>query len=79
MIKLEVILDGDGAWPDLANKKIIRVTQGIQIAGLSRGMTSGAPSVSIRIDLPDGRTVIAETSLKLFVGAAEALKAKYGV
>lgn len=80
---IKVILEGDNCWTDLAEKiKDGRVTWlrggNISIAALSKGVTSGRPSISIRIDLPEGKVVIAETSMRLFLGAAEAFKAKYG-
>ena len=80
---IKVILEGDNCWTDLAEKiqdgKVTWLRGGnISIAALSKGTTSGRPSISIRIDLPDGKVVIAETSLRLFLGAAEAFKAKYG-
>lgn len=74
MPELKIILDGDGAWPDLKNKEIIHITEGIQVALLKRGMKSGASSISIRFDLPDGKTVVAETSLKLFIQAVAAFE-----
>jgi hypothetical protein len=39
---------------------------------------SGKPSVALGFELPDGRWVLAETSLALFLTAAEALRARYG-
>lgn len=77
MISLDVLLNGDGAWPELAERDVTKAER-VAIAGLGRGMVSGAPSVMIRIDQPDGRVVIAETSLKLLLTAADALKARYG-
>ena len=79
---IKVILEGDGCWEDLADKiksdKVIWLREGtISIAALSKGMKSGKPSVSIRIDLPDGRTLVAETSMRLFLKAAEVFKQKY--
>lgn len=82
MPSLAVIPNADGAWPDLADREIHHVTEeegSIAVAGLAGGMESGAPSVAIRIDCPDGETVVvAETSLRLFLTAADALKARYG-
>lgn len=82
MVELEIIVGGDGCWPDLIEKlergQLIHVTTGMQVASLEKGMTSGKPSVSIRIDLPDGRTIVSETSLNLFLKAAEIFKARYG-
>ncbi len=77
MIVISVILEGDGCWPDLQDKKIIRAV-GLQVATLWGGPKGGAPSVAFRIDLEDGRTVIAETSLKLFLTASDLFRAKYG-
>jgi len=74
MPELKIILEGDGAWHDLKIKEIIHITEGIQMAMLKGGMKSGTPSISIRIDLPDGKTVIAETSLKLFIQAVAAFE-----
>jgi len=79
---INVILEGDRCWEDLANKiksaKVIWLREGaISIAALSKGMKSGKPSISIRIDLPDGRTLVAETSMRLFLSAAEAFKQRY--
>jgi hypothetical protein len=78
MVGLKIHLEGDGCWPDLAEKreKVIQTEQ-MEIAALHHGMVSGAPSVAFRIDLPDGRVVIAETSLKLLVEATRVLAAKH--
>ncbi len=77
MIVMNVILEGDGCWPDLQDNKIIRAI-GLQVAALRGGMKEGSPSVAFRIDLEDGRTVIAETSLKLLLTASDLFRAKYG-
>jgi len=81
MTMLRVILEGEGAFEDLKGKedKIIHLTGPFTIAALEGGMEpSGMPSVAIRIDLPDGRTVIQETSLKLWYTATRAFKGKFG-
>ena len=78
-------LNGDGAHPDLAGKigtdQVVHLgneAPPIQLSGLENGMSSGKPSVMIRLDLPDGRTVLAETSLALLLIAADAFKARFG-
>ncbi|MEE9390573.1 MAG: hypothetical protein V3U91_04955 [Candidatus Aminicenantaceae bacterium] len=82
MQAIKIILEGDRCWPDLKEKlnteKLIhlRDTQ-IEIAALSKGMKSGKPSISMRIDLPDGKTVLIETSMRLFIGAAVAFEQRY--
>lgn len=76
---MNIILE-EPAWPELLDpgRKVVHTKTAIGVAALTGGMTSGKPSVAFRIDLPDGTTVIAETSLALFLTAADALKAKYG-
>jgi hypothetical protein len=77
---MRIILDGDNAWPDLVGKRVHHIGGGgeIQVAGLEGGMQSGLPSVTIRIDLPNGEVVLAETSMRLFLNAAKAFMARYG-
>ena len=81
MVELKVILEGGGAWRDLLDKKeVIHLANDappITVAALHHGMKSGRPSVGIRIDLPGNRVVLAETSLRLFIAAADMLKEKY--
>lgn len=78
---LNVIVDGDGAWPDLARKprKVLHLSDTtLSIAALAGGMVSGRASVMFRIDLPDGRTVLIETSLRTLHAAVTAIVAKHG-
>jgi hypothetical protein len=80
MISMNIILDGDNAWPDLKGKEIIHMANGappIQVAVLKGGLASGRPSVALRIDLPDGRFLIAETSARLFCTAARAIQNRH--
>lgn len=70
----------DPVWPDLAGEKIVHLGTGarpIELAVLDAGMQSGKPSVVLRIDLPDGTHVVAETSARLLCTAARAINARY--
>ena len=71
-------LDGDGAWPDLKREDVIEAGGAIGMAPLAGGMSSGKTSVTLRIDLPDGRTVLAQTSLAALSVAIKAIWARYG-
>ena len=76
---IDLKLNGDGAWPELAGRDgVVVVREPIQIVTLDGGMASGKPSVMIRLDLPDGRLVLAETSVALFQMAAAAMTGRYG-
>jgi hypothetical protein len=88
MPSIDLLLEpqGDACWPDVAEKlanhpeKVIHLGEGsppIRIAALRGGMQSGRTSLAIRLDLPDGSTVIAETSLALFTHAAAAFVARF--
>ena len=86
MPTMRIILE-EPAWPDLGNieqrihdGRVIWLGNGappIAIAALKGGMISGKPSVAIRLDLPDGRTVIAETSLVLLLAAADTFRTRF--
>lgn len=79
MLGLVVSLVGDAAWEDIRDRPIIHCADGapIRVAVLPMGLASGRPSVAIRIDLPAGQTVVAETSARLFCAAARAILARY--
>lgn len=50
----------------------------ISVGAMPEGTESGAPAVSFCFALPDGKVAVAETTLKLFLMAADAFKARYG-
>lgn len=77
MIHIRIILDGEGAIPEMRGKTIHRADS-LTVTGLAGGMQSGKPSVALVIPLEDGSFVFAETSLALFLSAADALRGRYG-
>ena len=78
MTVLNVLLQGDGAKPEWADGRTIHRIDDFTVAALPSGMVSGRPSVSFLIDLPNGEAVMAETSLALFLTAADAIRGTYG-
>lgn len=50
----------------------------IHIGALERGTEAGKPSVAFLFKLPDGRHVLAETTLALLLTATDSLKARFG-
>jgi len=79
IIKLR--LDGEGAFSDLLgrdNSDIIQRKAPFTVAALARGMKSGHPSLAIRIDLPEKKVLIQETSVAAWLAVARALEAKFG-
>jgi hypothetical protein len=78
---LSVFADGEesNALADLADKREQVIDVPLQaVIGLTEGTEGGKPSVMVRADLPDGRTVIAQTTLALFLAAADVLRARHG-
>lgn len=76
---------GEGAWPDLHEKAVrgavIHLGNGappIGVSVLEDGMASGKPSVALRLELPDGRTVVAETSWALWYTVTTTIAARVG-
>lgn len=61
--------DGPPDDPDLKIKDVVVIDKGMA--------NSGLPAVAIRIELPDGRVMVAQTSALLFVSAARAITGKY--
>ena len=76
---IKVILEGDGALADMVGREadVIFLTAPFTVAALAAGMQSGAPSLAIRIDLPDGRVVFQETSLGAWIMATAALRGRF--
>lgn len=75
---VHVNLDGDGVFPELKGRKIHRITE-MTVTSLPGGMTSGLPSVAVRMDLPGTEeSVFFETSVRMWLSVADLLKSKYG-
>lgn len=73
MNSITILTDVDGAFKDLQDKRdsVIHLRDPVLAIGrLPKGMASGKSSVMIRIDLPDGKVVIAEISLDIFLNCA---------
>lgn len=75
MVALTIILEGDGV---LRGRKVEDAEGELIVTALEGGMASGNPSVGIAVERPDGSWLLAQTSLKLFLTAADAFRAKYG-
>jgi len=80
LMSLSVITNGDNCWPDLREKGFVEggyppEVGGVGIARLPNGTVSGNATVTVRIELPDGRTVLADTTLALLRQAMIAFEA----
>lgn len=77
MTELIIVPDLEGYWKG-SPPKVLEATAPVVIGGLEGGMATGNPSVGIIVEIEPGLAVFAQTSLKLFLAAADVLKAKYG-
>lgn len=73
MPALTIITNGDRCWPELKETGFI-VGRWTAIARLPNGTALGKPTVTVRIELPDGQTVLAETTLALLSNAVRAFE-----
>lgn len=77
VIDVSIIRDGDPPpFPDIQDP-IHLPDQPWRLAVIERGMSSGAPSLVIVIDLPDGKTVIAETSVAVWIAATAGMRGAF--
>lgn len=78
---LHIHLEGEGSLEKLGQQsrgELVHLQNEVHITALPVGTVGGKPSVGFGFLLPDGRMVIAETTLALFLMAADAFKARYG-
>jgi hypothetical protein len=78
MPAIDINLSGDNAWPDLRDRRddILEAADLWRLTAREGGMSSGAPSVGLRLDCGD-KVVIAETSLAAWIAATCALRGKF--
>lgn len=77
MEALSVILDLEQSGFRDEEYGVIEHGAEMVIGGMPRGTASGKPTVMIGLEIPQG-FLVAETTLALFLTAADSLKAKYG-
>lgn len=80
-ITLRIVRRGDPApWPDLApgSQPFTHLDEdALQVAVLEGGMTSGKPSVALRIDLPGGQVVVVENSMAAWIAATSGMRGAF--
>jgi hypothetical protein len=75
VLNVHILDDGkESPFPQDKEQDIIHVLNPIDVCILQGGMESGAPSIAIRIQLPDKTVVYVETSLGLWNIASSAFK-----
>lgn len=76
---IRLILNGDAAFFDLQGREddVIHRTGPFTVAALAKGMKSGHPSLAIRVNLPDKKVLIQETSVAAWLAVARALEGKF--
>lgn len=81
MPHVQINLDGDGAWKDMAEAAADGTLKRGEIERftmLEGGMKSGKPSVALLVRLEDGTPVFVETSWAIFWNMANVARARVG-
>jgi hypothetical protein len=81
MLTFHTMLEPEEHWSDLLDKEVIYLgdeAAPIEIVAMPGGMTSGRTSISMRLDLPDGRVVIVETALYELANAVRQIQERFG-
>ena len=73
MNALDIALDGDGCWPEVAGAPEAML---LGIALLKRGTTGGKHSVMFKLRMPDGSFVLAQTTFALLDSAVLAMRTR---
>lgn len=77
-IRLVIVRAGDPPpWADLERSYRYVPGAGWQVAVLAHGMASGAASVAVRIDPPDGPPLVFETSLAAWIAATAGMRGAF--
>ncbi|MGK7907789.1 MAG: hypothetical protein AB4040_11260 [Synechococcus sp.] len=81
MLTFHTILEPEEHWEDLLEKEVIYLgdeAPPVEIVAMPEGMASGRTSISMRLDLPDGRVVIVETALHELANAVRTIQERFG-
>jgi hypothetical protein len=81
MLTFHPILEPEEHWSDLLDKEVIYLgneASPVKIVAMPGGMASGRTSISMRLDLPDGRVVILETALYELARAVQQIQGRFG-
>lgn len=71
-------MNGDGAWPELRDKKVVELPkENIDVAVLDRGTLEGNPTIMFKVE-DDGVYYVLEMSVKNLQMIAAATHGKYG-
>lgn len=88
MTSLDIMLDGDGCWPDLRDKHLEgKVEWNARLAAVSllpdgevtdgiTGNVKRMPIVTVRFELPDGTTALAQVKLDMLESIVRAFKGR---
>lgn len=74
--QLAIVLEGDGAFKEFAGR--LERASLTHVTCLEGGMNTGRPAVGFLVQTEDGHALFCETSLRIFLTAADMFKAKYG-
>lgn len=88
MTSIDIKLDGDGCWPDLTAKhEAGKVIWNAELSGVSllpdgevtdglTGKIKRVPILTLRVELPDGTSALAQVKLDMLASIVRAMKGR---
>jgi len=84
---IDIVLDGDGCWPDLIDKPTGKVVWNARLAAISllpdgevtdgfTGERKRVPILTLRVELSDGTTVLAQAKLQTIEAVVRAMEGR---
>jgi hypothetical protein len=80
MIALTIVIHhktDPSLWPEIEGRGHVDAGVLAHVAILDEGMESGLPSVMLRLDMPDGTTIIAQQTARQIATLGRLIMAKY--
>lgn len=88
MTPIDIVFDGDGCWPDLTQKDLEgKVQWNAQVAAIAllpdgvvtdslTGISRKVPILTLRLELPNGSTAVAQMKLEMLETIARAMRGR---
>lgn len=79
MVAIKLLIDKGSGFYDLQGREgdIVLRSEPFTVMALARGTKSSNPALLIRIELPDNKVLVQETSAAAWVAIARSLSAKF--
>lgn len=77
VIDLRIVMDATESDIGVRDSDVLELAELSAVGGIPNSTSSGHAAVALLLELPDGRQVLAQTTLALLGNAMRALQARY--